>query len=875
MKDVLFEHGADWVRADFHLHTKADKLFIYSGEGNFYNSSYVDALVTAGIRIGVITNHNKFDSEEFRALRKTAKKKHLLLLPGVELSVGDGANGVHTLVVFSDEWLKDNQDYINQFLNVSFQGKLPAQYENENGRSSLNLLETIKKLEDYQREFFIIFAHVEQASGLWNELDGGRLQELGQNELFRRRVLGFQKVCTHDKPDAKCRIKVRSWLECAYPAEVEGSNPKKIEEIGKGKPCFLKLGAFTFEAVKFALLDHQNRLRAVPPKISHSHIRSIEFTGGILDGKSIPFSPALNTLIGIRGSGKSSILESLRYVLNVRVDDRDSERSYKQKLVEQTLGSGGKVVLNVTDQYGQACQIRRIWKESPTVFYNDALQPGVSIQDTILRKPLFFGQKELVTAGKGAENELIEKLLGSKCDAVRRQIAEQKIRVTEAIDRLAKVHTVAEQIAEQTHIKQDVEFRLAFYKKHNLEEKLQKRLGFDTDIRKAKEGVGLVDSFIADIRDVLANHEDDLRNFTGYASITNTEFFKDFDLQFAQAVQSLEIIKAELAKLQTTHIGLAARYENLVAARKGLADEFAAIERTLAQELKTADEHNTSSDEFLILKKKLSVAEAALATFSKSNDQNVLLQKALDEELRKLNGLWHEEFQTIKNELDTVSQNNTALKFEVGFKEDKKAFLEYFKNVFRGSNVRDVTFQNIVSEYQDFIDIYSNLGAARRLFGTNPEVFTSRFKQNLKELLVYQPPNAFTISYRGVELAHHSLGQRASALILFVLGQRENDVIIIDQPEDDLDNQTIYEDVIKLLRELKPDVQFIFATHNPNIPVLGDAEQILACAFEDGKIRVQTGGLDDPEQQKRIVNIMEGGEEAFKRRKEIYQIWKP
>ncbi len=119
------------------------------------------------------------------------------------------------------------------------------------------------------------------------------------------------------------------------------------------------------------------------------------------------------------------------------------------------------------------------------------------------------------------------------------------------------------------------------------------------------------------------------------------------------------------------------------------------------------------------------------------------------------------------------------------------------------------------------------------------------------------------------------MGQRASALILFVLSQRENDVIIIDQPEDDLDNQTIYEDVIKLIRLMKPKVQFIFATHNPNIPVLGDAEQVHACSFMDDCVSVQSGSVDTSEIQKTIVNIMEGGQEAFNRRKEIYQIWKP
>lgn len=94
-------------------------------------------------------------------------------------------------------------------------------------------------------------------------------------------------------------------------------------------------------------------------------------------------------------------------------------------------------------------------------------------------------------------------------------------------------------------------------------------------------------------------------------------------------------------------------------------------------------------------------------------------------------------------------------------------------------------------------------------------------------------------------------------------------MIIIDQPEDDLDNQTIYEDVIKFSRELKPSGQFVFATHNPNIPVLGDAEQIYGCSFVDGRINIESGGLDTVEQQKKIVDIMEGGKESFVHKKEI------
>jgi hypothetical protein len=107
----------------------------------------MDALEKAGIRLGVITNHNKFDFEEYKSLRAAARKREGCVLPGVELSVNDGANGIHTLVVFSERWLEEGKDYINQFLNVAFEGKTPSEYEQENGRSSLGLVDTIKKLE--------------------------------------------------------------------------------------------------------------------------------------------------------------------------------------------------------------------------------------------------------------------------------------------------------------------------------------------------------------------------------------------------------------------------------------------------------------------------------------------------------------------------------------------------------------------------------------------------------------------------------------------------------------------------------------------------------------------------------------------------------
>jgi len=113
--------------------------------------------------------------------------------------------------------------------------------------------------------------------------------------------MAFQKVTTHDVSDRACRTKVQKWLGDWYPAEVEGSDCKAIDQIGQGESSYLKVGSFTFEATKYALLDFQNRVSQEIKAYEHSHIRSISFEGGALDGETVHFSPELNTLIGIRG----------------------------------------------------------------------------------------------------------------------------------------------------------------------------------------------------------------------------------------------------------------------------------------------------------------------------------------------------------------------------------------------------------------------------------------------------------------------------------------------------------------------------------------------------------------------------------------------
>ena len=147
-----------------------------------------------------------------------------------------------------------------------------------------------------------------------------------------------------------------------------------------------------------------------------------------------------------------------------------------------------------------------------------------------------------------------------------------------------------------------------------------------------------------------------------------------------------------------------------------------------------------------------------------------------------------------------------------------------------------------------------------------------KIKDNYSDLIKEVCPDLVEIYYHDKLLEQHSIGQRASALILFVLTQEDNDLIIIDQPEDDLDNQIIYDEVISTINKKKKSIQFIFATHNANIPVLGDAECVISTQYDE-KINADIGNIDCKNTHKKIVDIMEGGKEAFEKRKLIYANW--
>jgi predicted ATPase len=870
----LFEHGAQWVRADFHLHTRADKEFRYDGDVDRFIAAYIDALKAAGIRLAVITNHNKFDANEFKALRKRASKAGIGVLPGVELSVKDGANGVHTLVVFSDAWLADGQDYINQFLGVTFSGKVPAQYEQENGRSNDDLIATLKSLEAYNRDFFIVFAHVEANSGLWKEIGGGRMQELAAEPLIQKYALGFQKVRTHDKPDAVCRKKVKGWWGDYYPAEVEGSDAKAIEEIGKGNKVYLKLGDLAFDAVKFAVADHSFRVSPEVPALQHSHVSAIRFKGGLLDGKRVTFSPHLNCLIGIQGSGKSSILESVRYALDIPFGEKAQDKDYKNGLLPHVLKSGGKVVVEATDRHGGRFEVSRIWGHSPDVYVDGTLRPGVSIKETIIAKPLYFGQKDLSAAGKGFGHDLIEKLVGDSLKSVRQKITERSGELKTAIESFNSVRSDAEDKQTLEDELNDVEFNLEHFDKHGIKDKLEKQLAYSEDLTYCQGVDEATQAWQQAIDEVATKADDDFKSVEPHSSEHNADFFARYEAKLQELKATVASATTLVATIKSKSGDLDVLRQELEGVRDGLKEEFAETERELVKALEEQGVMSIQPDAYIKLTQRKQELEALIAELAKRTGREKSKRDAVVTALASLNDAWHDEYKLIAAALKIINTSQGSLRVEVEFKGDRSAFKSHIDTLLRGNNLRKEYYDALGSAYTDFGEIFRDLDKASSHAKGKSEEFKQLFMENLYQLTSYHVPNNYAVTYHGKALSSHSLGQRASAMMLFLLSQEGNDLLLIDQPEDDLDSQTVYEEVVKLLRRLKPKQQFIFATHNANFPVLGDSESITTCSATDDEIAISVGNIDEKACQASVISIMEGGPEAFERRKAIYQIWK-
>jgi len=824
-----------------------------------YLNDWLGRLESEGVRVGAITNHNSFDSADYKWHAQNARKRGILILPGVELNVNSGS-GIHALLVFSPEWAvnTENTDYINRFL--------ASQFPSPPGlgtRTRDNLRDCFHALEDFKMDYFVVFAHVESDNGLLPELEGSALEENIRQcgEPWISRVLGLQRV------KDLARLRQRWPQDVPLPAQVEGSDPKSMAEVAAGRPCFLKLGEMSFESVRFALHDHRERVRAEVGPISRGpRLHEVRFTGGLLDGQVFPLSQQLTTLVGSRGSGKSTVIECLRYALDLPVSEADAK--YKNGLISAMLANGGEVIVTGVNEHGQALTIKRPLGFPPLVRLEGSdtrLQPR-----SVLTGLLYFGQKDLGHRHENFESEFFAKLCGSPA-AEERALEEQRaVLVRQTVGEYAAVLRAREKDDEYAQEVETLNMQLKLYQEKGVEARLQAMTSFDADKRALADFIDRVTSF----RDRLSSMTAEWREVGGEFPVIRSEVLQE-------TAEPLARLAREFASMQDDHARLLARVDGLLAElgkalqtvqekERALQEQFAALQREINAPGLDLQQYRARRARYEQLVKLRQATANRAAVAQQTLDKAVSAARSLHELWRS----WH------RAELAQLEARRSSLppllELHSHFEGQSQAFETFLRSKLQGSGFRAASYEKVVAVFPNGLALFERRAEIESVLGgaADGPKLQAALMQHLADFLTFRVPERREIRYNGEPIQDLSLGQRATALLTLLMALESHPIVLIDQPEDDLDNETIFRRVVEPLLKRKHDAQFIIATHNPNLPVLGDAELVHACReLSKGHYTHQSGSLDSRETRENIVAIMEGGAHAFAHRQKIYRQW--
>ncbi|MBB1149684.1 PHP domain-containing protein [Myroides odoratimimus] len=196
-------------------------------------------------------------------------------------------------------------------------------------------------------------------------------------------------------------------------------------------------------------------------------------------------------------------------------------------------------------------------------------------------------------------------------------------------------------------------------------------------------------------------------------------------------------------------------------------------------------------------------------------------------------------------------------------------------------NVKDKILEGLVlnnsskSLYNTLLDLAKDKIKIKNLNPNSVENFRKKINTQLKQIFEYfDKPIEFLKYSEGGSSKNNSPGYNSEKYLETILKNGNAKIIFIDQPEDNLGNRFITDNLIDIIRELKFQKQIFLVTHNPSIVVYGDAENIIMCNNDERKITYQQFVLEDKTHQKEICEVLDGGHYIFDQRSRKYNIKK-
>ena len=617
-------------------------------------------------------------------------------------------------------------------------------------------------------------------------------------------------------------------------------------------------------------------------------VEKIEISGGFLPGLSVNIPRGLTCIIGPRGSGKSTLAESLRFA----VCGTSAAPKHCVDLIQANLAGGALVTITALAEGSSRYTIKRGLRQQPVLLTSD----GRTINTVDLDRGTFlpldaYSSLEIEAIadevlGQKRRN-LLDELCSERMRAIHLSLAESARTLDANADRIRAAQRTIQDLTEQIEELGDVRAHLRALAPSDREPTADfVRLSRQQQLNQRE--IAKLDSADRDI-ETLAQGLDQLR--------------KNAQLAF----------KARLAELQSANADILRQYDDLLAASLGTVEKhLSAISRqigeaqsALAQARQRVAQAHTSHASDLAKLTALNQAASEHARVRAALEQQVAKLQALEEQRSELNAelktlleqrkslktthiLMRDQISTMREEVASELQREAGerVRIRIMRNADHLAYQQMLVDALRGARVRNhdeiiATLMQLRPEQlapliqANDVDFFEELTAFGR---ERSRKILDAFREGVDPLAL----EVIAIEDRiGIELnvssagkpnfkdaSDLSRGQKCTALLPILLARRDSP-LLIDQPEDNLDNHFIFETVVNAVRRLKNRRQMIFITHNANIPVLAEADLVLVMN-SDGRVGVveKSGTVDECREQ--IIDLLEGGREAFELRSKRY-----
>lgn len=842
-----------------------------------YNAAMIDACLELGIEVIAVTDHYRV--AESAGLLAAARAAGLHAFGGFEAVTKEG---VHFLCLFDR-----SREAVLERLIGDCGVHDPEEASPTGSLDSEQLLERARKWEAV-----CIAAHVASGGGLLKTLSGKpRIQVWTSPHLLACSLPGP----LDDAPQGLRGIlrnkdgQHRRQRPVAVLNAQDVNDPQDLKKPGSS--CWIKMSNLSIEGLRQAFLDSESRVRIAgeaPPE-AHAELVAISWEGGFLDELSIHFNANLNVLVGGRGAGKSTIIESLRCVLGLEPNGEEATRVH-ESVMRNVLRNGTRISLLVHSPRPapRRYTIERTIPHPPVVRDEQGQLLKLAPRD-ILPAVEVFGQHEIAELTRSPEKRT--RLLARFVERGPTPRA-RKSRLKLDLERSrARICELWREIA-------DLEQRLATLPA--LEETFQRF-----------QAAGLAERLRE--KTLLIREERLLERVTERVAP-----LRELHRQLVELlpVDAALVGPGALAGLPNKDVlGAAARVlEQLGAATQGLAEQLADALRTAdaatgeiraAWELRRSGAQSTYEKLLRELQKSNIDGEEvvglqgqieALRPQQEQRERLLREQSRLEAQRRELLGKWeHVKAEELRGVAAAAARVSKELRDRVRVEVRLGGQLEPLERLLReqvGGNLTatferlrarpDLSLPALAACCRDGRDaLVKQMGlpaaAAERIAQADPEVFMRIEELELPvttSIELNTAPEGAPPVWQSLD--HLSTGQKATAVLLLLL-LKSDAPLVLDQPEDDLDNRFITEGVVPIMKREKQRRQFVFSTHNANIPVLADAELIVGLTASgeatDGRARVQLphmGSIDSAPVRELVEDILEGGKTAFETRRLKY-----